>query len=53
MKEIQKITLEDLREISNHSSETRGTPTITIGISAVVCPTTDCASITRPCPSKG
>ncbi|MCI2902503.1 hypothetical protein [Staphylococcus hominis] len=53
MNEIQKITLEDLREISNHSSETRGTPTITIGISAFACPTTDCASITRSCPSKG
>ncbi|MEB6747779.1 MULTISPECIES: hypothetical protein [Staphylococcus] len=53
MKEIQKITLEDLREIANHSSETRGTPTYTVGVSLAACPTTDCASITRPCPSKG
>ncbi|MEF3331700.1 MULTISPECIES: class II lanthipeptide, LchA2/BrtA2 family [Oceanobacillus] len=45
----KKISVEDLREVSGGAAEPQGTPTVTIPISAAICPTTQCASIVRPC----
>ncbi|HDR7706381.1 TPA: class II lanthipeptide, LchA2/BrtA2 family [Bacillus thuringiensis] len=48
---IQEEELKHLAGGSDENPNTHPTVTVTIPISAAVCPTTGCASWTKPCPN--
>ncbi|MFC0523608.1 class II lanthipeptide, LchA2/BrtA2 family [Pontibacillus salicampi] len=47
---IEEVSEQELKDLAGGAGEQPGThPSITIPISAAMCPTTKCASIVKPC----
>ena len=48
-KAFENVTNEELKNIAGGAGETKGTPSLLIPVSLAICPTTQCASIVKPC----
>ena len=48
-KAFETVTNEELKNIAGGAVETKGTPTVIVPVSLAICPTTQCASIVKPC----